>query len=119
MIRPSTFLATAFLLSGCSTTHQLVKDVEGRAYDSLARAFSEYCERRSNFGVLRAVVDRERLEARREIRQRGTGGPVGPDSSLEGLDEKTAHGSGPIIRIYCAGESVPADVWADFIRETR
>lgn len=102
------FFTAVLFAGGCSA--DFLKQVETGAYDAAARTVSEYCERMdSDFAT------RERTEARREIRQRGTEGP-GP-VYVEGLDEKTGNGRGPVVRIWCHGETVPAQVWQDLIRD--
>ena len=111
-----TIVLMAILLVGCASTHDLTKDAEGKAYDSLAKAFSKYCEGKNQDGVLGGVARQEALEARREIRQRGIGGPHGPMDKIQDLDDKTAYASGPVIRVWCGGEKVPVDVWRDFVR---
>ena len=103
-------------LYGCGTTHDLVKDFEGKAYDRLAQAFSEYCEAKTYEGLAGKIARQEALEARREIRQRGVGGPHGPADKVLYLDDKTAYGFGPVVRIYCGDERVPTELWGDFVR---
>ena len=115
-MRLATVLVMATIVAGCSTTHDFIKDVEGQAYDRLAHVFTKYCEGKTYEGSLGDVAQQEALEARREIRQRGIGGPHGPAAKIPGLDDKTAYGNGPVVRIYCGGERVPQEVWADFIR---
>ena len=101
-------------LAGCSTTHEFVKDVEGKVYDSLADAFSEYCERQE--GDWAVLFNQEALELRREIRQRGTHGPE-THGELPFLDNQTAYGGGPVMRVYCSDDVVPDAVWMDFVKE--
>ena len=60
------------------------------------------------------LVTEERIEARREIRQRGENGPAPVD--LPFLDEQTSRGEGPVIRIWCEGETVPIEIWQDFVK---
>ncbi len=110
-----TLISTAFL-AGCASTHELVKDFEGKAYDRLAQAFSEYCEAKTGEGTIGMIARQEALEGRREVRQRGTGGPQGPTEKPEYLDDKTAYGAGPVVRIWCDGGQVPPEVWEDFVR---
>lgn len=107
-------LLLAPLLVGCGTTHDFVKDVEGKVYDSLAKAFSEYCEKQE--GDLAVLFNQEALELRREIRQRGTHGPV-VDEDVPFLDERTVHSVGPVLRVYCSDDVVPDEVWLDLVRE--
>ena len=109
-------LSVIILIAGCGTTHDLVKDFEGKAYDSLAGAFTKYCEAKTRDGITGMVARQEALEARREIRQRGKGGPHGPTDKVQYLDDKTAYGNGPVVRIWCGGERVPVDLWQDFVR---
>lgn len=104
------------MVSGCGSTHDFVKDVEGKAYDRVSGAISKYCGGKTKDGVIGIIAMQEALELRREIRQRGSTGPLGPNVKPELLDDKTAYGPGPIIRIYCDGERVPASMWDDFIR---
>ncbi len=104
------------LLVGCGTTHDFVKDVEGKAYDSVAGAITEYCKGKTHKGILGMIARQEALELRREIRQRGKDGPQGPTDQVPLLDDKTAYGAGPVVRIWCDSESVPEDIWPDFIR---
>lgn len=107
-------------LTGCFSSaekvHDFVKDVEGKAYDRVAGAISKYCGGKTKDGTIGRLAMQEALELRREIRQRGSTGPVGPTEKPELLDDKTAHGPGPVVRIYCDGERVPVDMWEDFIR---
>lgn len=105
-------IIAAMALGGCTLLHDKSKEVEGRVYDSLADAASNYCKWASGISFL----DQERLEARREVRQRGKHGPDGPTYTIVSLDEKTAHGRGPVIRVYCHEDDVPPTVWADFVR---
>ncbi len=109
LLRASLMVAFAVALGGCGAKGFL-KQLEGKAYDGAARAVSEYCEALAG----NALADQERLEARREIRQRGTGGPA--DLSHPILDDQTAKGDGPVVRIYCEGENVPASVTEDLVR---
>lgn len=98
-------------LSGCSTTHDFLKMIESKAYDGAARAVSEYCERAN-----KGIIKNERVEARREIRQRGFNGPPGPYIPFDDLDNKTAYGPGPVVLIYCADDEVPFGAWSGLIR---
>lgn len=109
-------IAATILITGCASTHDFVKDVEGKAYDRLADAVSKYCKGKIEGGVLQDIVLQEALELRREIRQRGSNGPQGPAEPVLYLDDKTAYAQGPMIRIWCEGESVPRDIWPDFVR---
>ena len=112
-------LLLVLLLTGCGSTHDLIKDVEGKAYDSLAGAFSQYCDKVPDDGTLAGVVKLERIELRREIRQRGHSGPKGPGFIVAGLDEKTARGPGPVIYVACKGDPVPEDLWHWMVRDWR
>lgn len=103
-------LSIVFLLLftvGCSA--DFLKSVESGAYDKAAAAVSTYCQNMDS-----ALLEQQRVEARREIRQRGTEGPA--PVFFEGLDDKTAGGKGPVVRIYCHGDTVPTAVWGDLIR---
>ena len=100
MRRIASLLTAVAVSTGCNGG-DILKQMEGKAYDKAAKAVSQ-------------VLERERLEARREIRQRGTEGPA--PVVFKGLDEQTAGGKGPIIRIYCHGEPVPTEVWADLLK---
>ena len=107
-------ITVASLLGGCAYLDKagdFLKQIETGAYDAAAKGISEYCERADS-----PLAIQERIEARRELRQRGTDGPVGPFNWIEGLDEKTMTADGPVIRIYCRGEDVPDAVWKDLIR---
>ena len=105
-------IIASLLLVGCTPkTHDFLKAIEGRAYDEASRMVSEYCDKTDNF-----LLKRERLEARREIRQRGYSGPAGPQVKPNDLDDKTAFGNGPVVRIWCDREEVPQEVWNNFIR---
>lgn len=124
MIRKSIIALVAVgVLSGCNMAgnvkkvHDFTKDVESKAYDSLAAAFTEYCAKQSgDIQFLDSIVEQEALELRREIRQRGGEGPAGPQSDVPQLDVKTAFGKGPVVRVYCSDDEVPHEVWNDFIR---
>ena len=111
-----TIALMAVLLTGCASTHDLIKDFEGKGYDSLAEAFSEICAAKTKDGTFGMIARQEALEARREIRQRGKGGPHGPADKVRYLDDKTAYGFGPVVRVYCGGERVPNEIWGDFVR---
>lgn len=96
----------------------------GEAYDNAADKLSAYCELNKDRDLF---WQRTRIEVRREIRQRGTNGPTGPNPIPEGLDEKTANGKGPVLMIWCEGETngqdvpfpVPDAVWRNMIRDWR
>lgn len=108
-------------LTGCESlgggkVHDFVKDVEGKAYDSVADAVTKYCKGKTKDGTFGEIAKQEALELRREIRQRGGYGPLGPMQKPEYLDDKTAYGTGPVVRIWCNGEPVPENVWWDFVR---
>ncbi len=102
------------MLGGCAYFEKaegFLKQVENKSYDSAALGVSEYCERANS-----DIVLNERIQARRELRQRGTEGPAGPANPVDGLDKQTAQGEGPVVRIWCQGETVPAEVWNDLIK---
>ena len=106
-------------LGGCEhlqKAKEFTKTVEGHGYDKAAVAGSSYCKgaKFDFFGFSDKLITQERLELRREIRQRGENGPDLPQ--VDGLDEKTQKGNGPVIRVYCEGETVPKEVAEDFVR---
>lgn len=105
----------AFTLTGC-LSHDLVKDYEDKAYDSIAAAASRYCSPQATEGMVAYIAEHEALEFRRKIRQRGENGPTGPVVDVHLLDEKTSNGAGPVMRIYCSDDVVPDEVWKDFVR---
>jgi hypothetical protein len=112
-------LFALWLLAGCAGD-DLLDDIEDEAYDSAADQLSDFCDRNAND----LSRQRTRIEVRREIRQRGTDGPPPPDPIPEGLDEQTANGEGPVLMIWCRGETngqgvpfpVPDSVWRNMIR---
>lgn len=107
----SLIIAVVVFLSGCSTLDKTLKRLESRAYDAAAESASQYCQRTENdLGRI------ERNQARREIRQRGHHGPNGPKRG-NGLDGQTAYGRGPVVRVYCQGDTVPAEVFKDLERQ--
>ena len=98
-------LIALWLLAGCAT--DFLDDIEDRAFDTAAEKLSDYCDRNADRGL---TNQRSRIEVRREIRQRGTDGPPPPDPVPEGLDEQTAQGAGPVLMIWCRGETkLPVD----------
>ena len=113
-------LVPLLLLAGCAS--DVLDDIEDQAYDKAAQKLSAYCARNAAQGLFR---QRTRIEVRREIRQRGTDGPPPPDPVPAGLDEQTAQGAGPVLMIWCQGETngqgvpfpVPDAVWRDMIRD--
>jgi hypothetical protein len=113
-------LIALWLLAGCAS--DLLDDIEDQAFDRAAEKLSDYCARNANQGLFR---QRSRIEVRREIRQRGTNGPPPPDPVPAGLDEQTAEGEGPVLMIWCPGETngqgvpfpVPDAVWRNMIRD--
>ena len=113
-------LVVLWLLAGCAS--DFLKDLEDQAFDEAAEKLSAYCDR---VGGKSLFVQRTRIEVRREIRQRGTDGPPPPDPIPSGLDERTANGEGPVLMIWCRGEtngqnepfSVPPEVWRNMIRD--
>lgn len=114
-------ILASVLLSGCSTNggdvgHDLIKAIERGAYDQAAEILSNYCQGVYDKGLW---VQRTRIEVRREIRQsdKGRYGPAGPSEPVPGLDEKTAQGTGPVIQIWCEGETVPDDIWVGLVRD--
>lgn len=113
-------------LTGCAgigAAGNFFKDLEQGAFDKAARAVSEYCEGAQTGGLF---AQRTRIEARREIRQRGTNGPPTP-TGIEGLDDQTAEGDGPVVIVWCKNETdgwsqpvaVPVDAWRMLIRDWR
>jgi hypothetical protein len=113
-------LSALWLLAGCAG--DILDDIEDRSFDAAADKLSAYCARNASQGLFR---QRSRIEVRREIRQRGTDGPPPPDPVPEGLDEQTAQGDGPVLMIWCRGETngqgvpfaVPDAVWRNMIRD--
>ena len=114
------------MCSGCSSApqdklHDLSKAMEERAFDDLARVYSEYCQSVYDKGLL---IDHLRVEMTREIRQSpyGSFGPLPPPSSVgsiaganaspqRGPDANTRNGGGPLVLVYCRGDDVPPDIW--------
>ena len=113
-------LVALWLLAGCAS--DILDDIEDLAFDAVADKLSTYCARKADEGLF---SQRSRIEVRREVRQRGTDGPPPPDPIPEGLDEQTANGAGPVIMIWCEGETngqgvlfpVPTAVWSNMIRD--
>ena len=100
--------------------HEFFKLMEGKAYDAIADGFSEYAGvMDSTHPNARRIFDRERLELRREIRQRGKNGPKGPINKPERLDNKTAFGQGPLVFVFVSDEEVPEALWPLLIRDKR
>lgn len=100
-------LAAVATVAGCSVkTHDFLKQIEGKAYDSAAKSLSQYCN-----NLTGPIAAEERKQAAREMRQRGDHGPNGPGAIITGLDDQTANGRGPVVRIWCEGETVPFGVW--------
>ena len=120
-MRYLTILATA-VLAGCGTSHGFLKQIESQAYDGAAVTVSEYCKRvnqtdeftEETFGG--KLANEERIQARREIRQRGENGPKAGKGIDKALDANTAQAGGPVVRIWCEGEEVPEVVWQDFLK---
>jgi hypothetical protein len=93
-------LVALWLLAGCAS--DFLDDIEDQAFDRAAEQLSAYCARNTDQDLFR---QRSRIEVRREIRQRGTNGPPPPDPVPDGLDEQTAQGEGPVLMIWCRGET--------------
>jgi hypothetical protein len=119
MIRLAPIIAL-WLLAGCAS--DFLDDIEDQAFDEAAEKVSAYCARNANRNLF---WQRTRIEVRREIRQRGADGPPPPDPVPDGLDVKTANGAGPVVMIWCQGETngqdvpflVPNPVWRNMIRD--
>ena len=115
-------LVVLWLLAGCVAG--VVKDIEHQTYDEAAEELSAFCARNAERG---RFWQRSRIEMLREIRQRGSHGPAPPDPIPEGLDERTAKGAGPVVMVWCRGETngqeepfpVPPAVWQNMIRDWR
>ena len=89
----------SFFLGGCfAGTGGFLEALEAGAYDRAATYVSGYCERSGS-----VLVGLERQNARRQIRALGSAGPVLPEVA----------GDGPMVRIWCRGETVPQEVWKD------
>lgn len=109
-----------WLLAGCAG--DMIDDIEHQSLDDTAARISAYCARNPDVDRFWQRTD---IEMRREIRQRGTHGPPPPDPVPEGLDERTAEGTGPVLMIWCRGHTngegepfpVPASVWHNMIRD--
>ena len=122
MIRKA--IIASLLVAGCAAAdvgedaHDLIKAIERGAYDTAAEILSGYCEGVHDKGLW---VQRTRIEARREIRQSNKGrfGPLPPSTTIPGLDQKTAEGTGPVLRIWCQGEEVPDVIWEGLVRDWR
>ena len=110
-----TLLLAAVLVAGCSGIGDSLKDFEGSIYDQMADWGSDYCgDVTPDEPEKYALILEERIEMSREVRQRGDNGP-GP-AGVDYLDEQTANGEGPVVVIYCEGETVPKGVWKRLVR---
>ena len=100
----SSVVGVILATSGCAGAKDFFKALESKAYDSAAEGVSKYCRRinqaSNSSPQARALVDRERVEARREIRQRGKNGPLGIGDGHEG----------PFVIVWCEGDPVPAGI---------
>lgn len=114
-MKPLLIVPLAALVTGCAS---FWKDIEGKAYDAVAEQVSDYCSSRTSTDPLKQLLYlEERIETRREIRQRGTQGPgPAPEWTVEEIGEHTTYGDGPVFLIYCQYDDVPESVWNDFIR---
>ena len=101
---------------GCSSLGggrlDFLEALEEGAYDTAAEQLSSYCKKVT--AVDSPTLAEERIEVRREIRQRGDNGPGSVDVPF--LDEQTSRGEGPVIRIWCEGETVPEEIWKDYVK---
>lgn len=123
----SALLLLTLLGSACAsrppTIAEFAKALEVESFDQLAQTYSAYCQRTAHAGQL---VTHTRIELAREIRQRGRSGPGTPPESASGvayepgdvndLDPRIRHGEGPIVMVYCQGDSVPPAVWRQLDR---
>ena len=101
------------LLSGCAS--DFLKNIEGKAYDAAAKQLSEYCKITTDDPVKQLLRTEERIEMRREIRQRGWNGPEdAPEFTVPSIGENTAYGDGPAIIIWCDTDEVPPDLWIPY-----
>ena len=108
-------LIPVILSTGCA--HDFWKDVEGRVYDSVAEQISDYCKITTDDPLKSVLREEERIEMRREVRQRGENGPgPAPAWTVPEIGENTAYGKGPVMRIWCEGEEVPDIIWQDYVR---
>ena len=116
------------VVSGCASNRdEFFKALEHDQYHQLALGFTQYCARVYEGGTL---IERERIELVREIRQSHLGafGPEAPSSFLasltipkdknkgQGAEAKTRMGTGPIVMVYCRGDKVPDEVWQSLDR---
>jgi hypothetical protein len=121
-------VAVALLIQGCGSfgekTHNLGKALEKRAYNELAQAFTDYC---ATFRGNGPYLDHLRIEMSREIRQSpyGAYGPEPPsnlsaaryiNTNVSDGNKNTWYGSGPIVLVYCEGDTVPMEVWLSLDR---
>lgn len=86
--------------------------LEEGAYDLAAEKVSAYREAVTAEDSPR--IEEEQIEVRRETRESGEHGPGPGDLPL--LDEQTGRGGGPVTRIWCEGETVPTEVWRDYVK---
>ncbi len=98
-------------INGCASL-SFLEALEQSAFDTAAAKLSTYCKKVT--AVDSPLITEERIEVRREIRQRGDNGPGPVD--LRFLDRRTSRGGGPAIRIWCEGETVPIEVWRDYVK---
>ena len=110
-MKPHLVIPLLLGISGCASS-DFFEDLEEGAYDTAAEKLSQYCKNVT--AADSPIITEERIEARREIRQRGDNGPDPVD--LDFLDEQTSRGKGPAIRIWCAGETVPTEIWRDYVK---
>lgn len=105
-----TVAALSMALTGCGAM-DILDPAEDDMWDVIATIESQWCKDSIQW------VERTRVEYRREVRQRGEGGPAGPVEPVEGLDDKTAYGPGPVMVFYCEGDTVPREVWEGLVRD--
>lgn len=121
-MRATLAAASIIAIAGCA---DVFDNIEYQSWDAAAEKVSAFCA--AQVGDDPLWWQRTRIEARREIRQRGTNGPAGPAYAPGGLDDKTTHGEGPVLMIWCAGETdgqgrpyaVPQSVWKGMVRDWR
>lgn len=101
------------LAVGCAATAPTKSQLEEH-FEMAAGGLSEYC---ANAKANPIVEGAARRLFRRQVRLRGIGGPRPPKIPVPGLDLEVASAAGPVVRIYCDGESPPHSVWED-LRES-
>ena len=116
MIKKTLAASVVAALAGCATApggSTSVDVMRAQYYENLRQVERQMTDLCRMQGLEKVAVLNGKNEMLRFIRATGKHGPDAPRQLVSGVEEQILNGEGPILRVYCAGEKVPVEVWRD------